>query len=117
LSGADVGKALLRKILRIGPIYYAIFFIGWGLFPRVSAGPIWYKNGMMFETCNEDWWAVLLFSGNLYPYFSAPNEGCFYWGWIIDVDIQLTIIIPIMVFAYLRSKLVGHLTLAALILV
>jgi hypothetical protein len=50
--------------------------------------------------------------GNLYPYFTAPNEGCFYWGWIIDVDIQLTLLIPIFVCAYLKSKVIGHVTLA-----
>lgn len=86
LSVMDVARALLRKFLRIAPIYYAVFLIGWGMYPEMAAGPIWYKGSLMFETCRSDWWAVLLMSGNLYPYFTAPNEGCFYWGWIIDVD-------------------------------
>jgi hypothetical protein len=83
----DVCKAWARKYLRLAPVYYAIFFIGWGLFPKVASGPIWYKGAMMYETCHENWWAQILLIGNLVPWFLAPNEGCFYWGWLIDVDI------------------------------
>jgi peptidoglycan/LPS O-acetylase OafA/YrhL len=57
LTFSDVIKAWTRKLLRLAPIYYAIFFIGWGMFPRVSSGPIWYEGAMMYETCSNNWWA------------------------------------------------------------
>lgn len=108
LTFKDVCKAWGRKCLRIVPIYWAVFFIGWGLFPRISTGPIWYKGALMYETCDQYWWAQLLMIGNIYPWFTVCNEGCFYWGWIVDIDIQLALLVPIFVFAYLKGKWVGH---------
>jgi hypothetical protein len=46
--------------------------------------------------------------GNLYPFFTAPNEGCFYWGWIIDIDMQLALLTPLFVFVYLKNRWFGH---------
>jgi hypothetical protein len=65
----DFAKAWTRKLLRIAPVYYAIFFIGWGLFARTGDGPVWYLGELLFENCPSTWWAQLLFIGNLYPGF------------------------------------------------
>lgn len=89
-------------------MYYAIFMLGWGLFPRVSNGPLWYKGQMMFSECNVNWWAQLLLVSNIFPFFQACNEGCFYWGWIVCVDMQLSLLAPLFVVAYLKSKWLGH---------
>mgnify|MGYP001626760443 CR=1 FL=1 len=47
--------------------------------------------------------------GNLYPYFQAPNYGCFFWGWPITTDLQLALLTPIFVLAYAKRAWIGHL--------
>lgn len=34
--------------------------------------------------------------------------GCFFWGWIIDCDLQLTLVCPLLVYAYLANRKFGH---------
>ena len=46
--------------------------------------------------------------GNIVPYFQAPNYGCFFWGWVITTDIQLTLLIPIFVLIYKKKAFMGH---------
>ena len=50
----------------------------------------------------------MLIIGNLVPNFTAPVTGCFFWGWVIDVDIQLTLLVPFYVAAYLWNRKFGH---------
>lgn len=104
-------KAYARKLLRLVPVYWAIFFLSWGLYPRsTTGGPFWYVSANLFATCKDDWWARLLMIGNLVPQFvsQAPVMGCFFWGWIIDVDLQLTLVCPLLVYAYLTNRKFGH---------
>lgn len=111
LHPLDVLKAFARKLLRLVPVYWAIFFLSWGMYPRsTNGGPFWYVSANLFESCNDDWWARILLIGNLVPEFTsqAPICGCFFWGWIIDVDIQLTLVVPLFVYAYLFNKKLGH---------
>jgi peptidoglycan/LPS O-acetylase OafA/YrhL len=105
----DVLKAFGRKLLRLVPVYWAIFLIAWGLYPRVTdGGPTWYLSAGLFEQCEDYWWARMLLIGNLVPSFSPPVTGCFFWGWVIDVDVQLTLVVPLFVYAYLFNRKFGH---------
>ena len=47
--------------------------------------------------------------GNIYPYFQAPNYGCFFWGWTITTDMQLALLLPIFVVAYNVREWIGNL--------
>lgn len=88
LSLKDVMKAWTRKFMRLAPVYYAIFFIGWGLFPKsTTGGPNWFFGAGLFETCKDDWWARLFMIGNFVPFFQESSTGCFFWGWLIDIDL------------------------------
>ena len=69
LTVTDILKFWARKYLRLAPMYYFIFFCGWGIFPKLGAGPIWYTANSMFQDCEDSWWAQLLMIGNMYPYF------------------------------------------------
>ena len=86
LGFVDILKFYCRKYLRLAPLYYVIFFCGWGLFPYMGAGPIWYTANAMYDDCQDYWWAQLLMVGNIVPFFQAPNYGCFFWGWTILTD-------------------------------
>jgi len=45
LEFKDYLKAFARKLLRIVPVYWAIFLLSWGLFPRsTTGGPYWYLS-------------------------------------------------------------------------
>jgi len=82
-SFKEYAKYVGRKYFRLAPAFYVLFFVSWAVFPRLGAGPIWYQASYMFQDCDKYWWSQLLFIGNIYPYFSAPNAGCFFWSWII----------------------------------
>jgi peptidoglycan/LPS O-acetylase OafA/YrhL len=82
--------------------------MGWAIFPDIGAGPVWYKASLMYENCNSQWWTQLLFINNVYPFFCAPNEGCFFWSWYILVDMQLALLTPLFVIIYIKSKAAGH---------
>ena len=88
-----------------------MFFLGWGFFARSTAGGAdWYVGANLYQTCKTDWWARLLMIGNVYPYFQEPTQGCFFWGWVIDVDLQLSFFLtPIFVSAYLKRRWFGNL--------
>jgi len=105
---SDYAKMWGRKFLRLAPVFYFVFFVGWAIFPYMGAGPIWYNSNLMYEECSKYWWAQLLFISNLYPNFQAPNEGCFFWSYIIEVDLQLALFIPLFIAVYRRNDLAGH---------
>ena len=51
LSVTDCLKFWGRKYLRLAPLYYFCFFVGWAVFPRLGAGPIWFTANAMFDDC------------------------------------------------------------------
>ena len=89
-------------------MYYFIFFCGWAIFPHLGAGPIWYSANLMFDDCQDYWWAQLLMIGNIYPWFQAPNYGCFFWGWTVTTDMQLSLLLPLFVIIYKKREWIGH---------
>ena len=94
--------------MRLAPVLYFIFFLGWVIFPRIGAGPVWYEARMMYSECDSLWWTQLLFINNIYPYFTAPNEGCFFWSYYILCDMQLALVIPLFIIIYTKSVKAGH---------
>ena len=69
LSVMDILKFYARKYVRLAPLYYLCFFVGWAVFPKMGAGPYWFTASAMFDDCGDYWWAQLLFIGNIVPYF------------------------------------------------
>ncbi len=87
LSFKDVLKIYARKILRILPLYYAVFFFGWLVGSRLLDAPLWYNYKQLYLDCSKYWWAQLLFIGNLVPFFEEATEGCMYWSWFVTTDL------------------------------
>jgi hypothetical protein len=95
---------LLKRYLRLAPIYYLIFFWGWQVGPYLNEGPCWFTYEKGFNNCGQYWWSVLTFTINLFPSYAIANEGCYFWGWYPACDLQLFLVIPWIVYACYRTK-------------
>jgi peptidoglycan/LPS O-acetylase OafA/YrhL len=82
----DVLKMYARKFLRLAPMLYLMFFLGWVITPRLKDAPAWPGTNQLFYECDKYWWAQLLFIGNIVPMFVEVTCGCFYWVWIVYCD-------------------------------
>jgi peptidoglycan/LPS O-acetylase OafA/YrhL len=51
LTFKDVLKFYARKYLRLAPLYYFCFFLGWAIFPKMGAGPLWFTASTMYTDC------------------------------------------------------------------
>ena len=80
-------KLLFLRYLRIAPIYYIIFLVGWQLGPYWGEGPCWFTYEKGFSNCNQYWWSVFTMTINFIPEYVIANEGCFYWGWYPPCDL------------------------------
>ena len=107
-----IGYRLFKYI----PIYYACFFFGWICLPYLSSATTWYISETLFNTCDKYWWSTLLFISNYYPWFVEGLSGCFYWPFVILIDLQLYFFIPLIVVICKLNKIVFHI-LMSLILV
>lgn len=107
LSVKDVSKIYLRKYLRLAPFYYFILFTGWNYCGYLSDGPIWATLNALWYNCDSQWWYKLLFIGNLNAY-QEPTEGCMYWVWAIQCDMQLHLFVPLWAILYWYSQSLGN---------
>ena len=96
LSASDIIHVYCRKWLRLAPLYYLILFIGWTSTCRMTNGPIWSMMNDNWYDCYQTWWHKILFVGNLTG-FVGPFQGCYYWTWSIECDMQLTLLVPLFV--------------------
>jgi hypothetical protein len=103
----DCMKIWMRKVIRLAPVVWVVFFIFWSFMPRLNSGPVWQETEMLFASCRTDWWTKLLLIGNIIPFDQPPTYGCFYWDYMIAIDIQLALITPLLVLPFLKSKYFG----------
>lgn len=104
LSAKDIFKIYGKRLLRILPLYYLLFFIGWQVVPHLASGPLWFEYSNLFATCNESWWANVLMIGNLIPWTQDIRYGCMDWAFAVACDIQLYIFMPFFVMLYKKNK-------------
>jgi peptidoglycan/LPS O-acetylase OafA/YrhL len=38
----DVLKIYIRRLLKVIPMYYITFLVGWFVIPHTTSGPVWY---------------------------------------------------------------------------
>lgn len=107
LSVKDVSKIYLRKYLRLAPFYYFILFAGSNYCGYLSDGPVWATLNALWYNCDSQWWYKVLFIGNLNA-FQEPTEGCMYWVWAIQCDMQLHLFVPLWAILYWYSQSLGN---------
>ena len=69
---------LLKKFVRLYPIYFAILIIYWVISPSLHEGPVWYVYENQAAVCNSRWWAAMLLIDN---WFTAH---CYPGGWFVQ---------------------------------
>ena len=104
LSGLMYLKMLLLRYLRLAPIYYIIFLVGWQIGPYFGDGPCWFTYEKGFANCNDYWWSVFTMTVNFVPEYVIANEGCYYWGWYPPAELQLFIVTPWIAYLLLKLK-------------
>lgn len=95
---------LALRFLRLAPIYYVIFLVGWQVGPSFGSGPCWFTYEKGFSNCNDYYWSVFTMTINFFPNYVIANEGCFYWGWYPACEMQLFIVMPWIVYAILKVR-------------
>ena len=115
LTALSYLKVLAFRFARLAPIYYIVFLFGWQVGPFLGSGPCWMTYEKGFANCNEYWWSVFTMTINFIPKHVIANEGCFYWGWYTTCDLQLSIVMPWVIYGILKFK--SHLVRAILVIV
>lgn len=106
---------VVHRLLRIMPLY--AMTLGFYVFiaPHMGSGPFWYQWEGLLEPCRAYGWSNLLFVNNFVP-FDLPNTAtCFYHSWYLALDLQLFIVAPLLVYAFVRNKTIGKVVTASLL--
>lgn len=69
------------------------------LIPQLGGGPIWNKFETATAGCKQNWWTNLLWINNLYPV--NFDDKCLPWTWFVPCYVQMSMLVPIIVCAYL----------------
>lgn len=97
-------KMVALRFLRLAPIYYLVFLVGWQVGPYFGSGPCWFTYEKGFSNCDEYWWSVFTMTINFVPNYVIANEGCYYWGWYPAAELQLFIVTPWIAYLILRVR-------------
>ena len=97
-------KLFGMRFLRLAPIYYLIFLVGWQVGPYFGSGPCWFTYEKGFSNCNDYWWSVFTMTINFFPSYVIANEGCYYWGWYPACDLQIFILLPLLIYYTLKVR-------------
>lgn len=110
----DYAKIILRKFFRLAPAYYGMWMIMWVAQSRTGDGPIWHITNMNFETCKDDWYSTFFWHANLSKEM-VPYSGCYSFAWPLQVDMQITLFVPLLVNLYFKMPNFGFLVCVLMI--
>ncbi len=97
-------QAFAHRFLRLAPIYYLVFLVGWQVGPYLGDGPVWFTYERQFANCSEYWWSVFTMTINFFPSNTVQNEGCYYWGWFPASELQIFILLPWIIYGIISIK-------------
>lgn len=98
---------MLIRIIKIVPFYcLMILYITYGV--RFSgSGPNWNLYDYVLAPCEDHWWSNILFINNFYPNFGAQESMCLPWTWFIAIYMQLSLLLPFVLYIILRSPILA----------
>ncbi|OMJ91137.1 hypothetical protein SteCoe_6401 [Stentor coeruleus] len=103
MNPSKILKVYIHRYLRITPVYMFCLFFFWTLQEYLGNGPLYIGiEDYFFPECKEYWWTNMLYLNNLIP--DGKGNGCFGIGWYLAVDMQLSLLTPIIIFLYARVK-------------
>jgi peptidoglycan/LPS O-acetylase OafA/YrhL len=86
LSVFDYLKILARKLVRLAPAYYLMWFVLWCLTSRIAKGSYFYNSETVFEDCKDELVPTLLWFANLLP-SQGPYMGCYPQSFPLQLDL------------------------------
>ena len=117
-SRLDLGDLLMiyaRKFLRLAPVYYTMWPVIWALSSRMVEGPRAYISDINMADCSTDWPMTAMMIGNLSPSPMKPWTGCYQQAWPLQLDMQLTLVAPILVMLVWKLPRFGMLVCVSMI--
>lgn len=104
------GGSFIFRYLRLTSSVLVMQAVTALLLPRLGEGPLWNQVvGPEIDNCKNYWYSGLLYIGN---YFN-PNSQCLRHSWYLDINMQLTLLSPLLLYPLSKSPLVGKMLLAA----
>ncbi|XP_076091676.1 nose resistant to fluoxetine protein 6-like [Mytilus galloprovincialis] len=97
-----------HRFWRLTPPYMLVMMVYIALFPYLGSGPIWKKNGLENNYCEDTWWYNLLYIQNFRPI----TDQCFAWAWYLANDMQFYVISPILLLPLYFNKVAGTIVTA-----
>jgi peptidoglycan/LPS O-acetylase OafA/YrhL len=99
----SIGGFYMRRILRIWPLYFLVFLIGFFVLPHFSWFYVKGQSEALTENFMGNFWSYLFFVPNLAysMYMAVPNIG---QSWSIGVEEQFYLIWPVLM-AFFRNSL------------
>ena len=92
-------KYYFRKIFRYVPLNIVALLTVNCFLPYVGSGPIWNYYDQLVAGCgNYNWLTNVLWINNLYP--KNYDDKCLPWTWFIPCYVQLSLIVPPIVYLY-----------------
>ncbi|XP_065155196.1 nose resistant to fluoxetine protein 6-like [Atheta coriaria] len=98
----------LHRYLRLTPAMAAVLVVHITILKHFGSGPYWPMIGGAYEFCEKYWWSTLLYIQN----YVNPEENCIGQSWYLQVDMQLFLLSPLILFPIKRWP---RLTLAAIV--
>jgi len=120
LKGMSFGLLNLFRLyfhrwIRLWPTYIFVLLFFWKVVPFMTNGPIWFQLVNFSQSCNDSWWKNFLFVDNIFP--SSVNQHCMIWGLSAPIDFQMFLILPFVVWIYIKDREYGKTALWMLILI
>ena len=106
----------IYRILKYTPVFWFVFLFGWIALPYLSSSPTWYLSETLFADWDKYWWSTMLYLNNLYPWFVEGLNGWFYWPFVVIIDLQLYLLLPVWVMVYRFNKIAFHLLMTLILI-
>lgn len=113
-SFKTIGGFYLRKLLRYAPLNIMAMLALLFLMPLMAEGPIWSNYQTMIEPCKTKWLLNVFWLNNLFP--SGYDDKCLPWTWFIPCYIQLTLLIPPLMYIGVKGGKFGQVIIGGLAL-
>jgi hypothetical protein len=100
VNAKTIIMAIVKRLIRLYPIYIALFIIGYNILPLIGSGPVYNKSADFINNCDKHWYYNILFIDN----FEKAADMCFSWTWYLANDMQFFIILIPICILYNKSK-------------
>lgn len=113
-SSRSIAGFYVRKVLRYVPLNIMAMLAVLFVMPLWAEGPVWGNFQTLIAPCKTGWVGNLLWANNLTP--AEYDDKCLPWTWFIPCYVQLTLLVPPLLFLAASGGILGQALIAGLIL-